>query len=229
MRTYVIRLISYLSTDHHIVNKVLQYPMMSRLVLPATVSDLSMTTQYQIETAADFRVLPIFIDDGTLFCDLVGSSGIKMGFTIAKSSRMHHNVHLVFTMEHWQTGLVSYDILKALLHELIPVLQAEHADIYDRAIALKREPLYFRDDKMRQYPVGLGWFTYFGKGLVEFLHSERFDALHTFAEKYVYNEGLMITLQKELFDEHDAAHRARREQAEHELNLENLLPRDLYS
>ncbi|MBN1138591.1 MAG: hypothetical protein JXM73_18535, partial [Anaerolineae bacterium] len=157
------------------------------------------------------------------------SSGIKMGFTIQKDDLIHHNVHLLFTMEHWQTGLVTYDILKALLHELISVLQAEQADVYDRAIALKGNPLYFRDDKMRQYPVGLGWFTYFGKGLVKFLRYERFDALHTYAEKYDYNDGLMITLQKELFDEHDAAHRARREQAEHELKLENLLPRDLYS
>lgn len=227
MNTYAVTFMSYLSTDHHIVNKVLQCPTVSRLVLPAAVSDLSMTPQYQIETAADFRVLPIFIDDGTLYCRLVGSSDIKMGLTITNSSWIHHNVHLIFAKEHWRTGLVSYEILRALLHELILVLQAEHAEVYDETITLRGSPLYFRDGKMRQYPVGLGWFTYFGKGLVEFLQHERFDALHTFAEKYEYNDGLMITLQKELFDEHDAAHRAKREQAEHELKLENLVPRDL--
>ena len=71
------------------------------------------------------------------------------------------------------------------------------------------------------YTVRLDWITYYSYDLMDMMGRERFDNLKTYYEKIELENGLLISLQPDLFDWHNPEHRARLEQAYDELGLDD--------
>ena len=63
------------------------------------------------------------------------------------------------------------------------------------------------------------WITFYGNRLIEFMGEDRFDALTDYHELIRLPEGIILSLQKELFDSANPEHIARVDNAIRDMNL----------
>lgn len=229
MTNYVVRILSFYPHQIDVARSILTCSTLSKLVFPALLhaspdSSIHLASADQF----DFTLVPkeFYADDQSLVnIPLDGENGIAFSSTIyLRESIVPNVVNLKFSSELLQAGTITIADLKALFADVIPAFQAYHASIYDRQSNRRPGgPKYFRTPSFRSYPIELGWITYFGPEMIEFLGRERFAELHTCVEKYDLHGGIMVILQEEPFCEDNPQHRERQAQAESELRLSELV------
>ena len=230
MKNYAIAIMSFSPKKPTIVKSILACPTVSKLVFPAILPtrpgggiDLNSASEF------DLNLVPQeFFAKSLVNIPFDGKNGIKFSSTIyLKKTVVPNIINLEFNSHHLEEGIVNLDNLQALLTEIIPIFQADHASIYHQKIALDEEPRYYRTPDYKSYPLDMDWINYYGPEMINILGRWRFDALKSCAEKYDFHEGIMVILQEEPLDKDNAEHQKRIAKAEAEMGFAELLESDL--
>jgi hypothetical protein len=223
MSHYIISVSSFSTHSPDIVRSVLACSTTRKVVLPAVLPThpgagirLTSPSQFGLSLVPDE-----FFTRSVVNIPLYSENGVRFSATIYLKETTLPNVCIYeFTTDHLQNKAIVYHDIKQLIAELIPVFEVDHALVYSEELSRKTKRSYFRALDNR-YPRELGWFTYFGPELADFLRRRRFERLRSVAEKYDLHHGVMIILQQEPpLDE--PSHLARQAQAEAELGLHSL-------
>jgi hypothetical protein len=225
MTRYVFRALSSQEHNTGIVQQSLTCPTIQRLVFPASLP-VAPGKAIRLETLGEFELSLVpreFYTEDLVNIPLEGINGIEFSVTIhfLRGSQTKDVINLLFTSEHLKNHTISNAHLKALAEEVIPIFQCNHLSVYDETIIQYQErPKYFAGPHGKNYPVEIGWMTYFGPELVEFLGRAKFDAMQTCAEKYDLYGGVLVILQETPFQADEASHREREAKAIAELGLD---------
>jgi hypothetical protein len=151
---------------------------------------------------------------------------IRLVVTVTEGTDRWPNViNFIFPTEQLEKGRISVEDIKSLFAEVSSAFQVDHASLYPELAKYqppKGPPKTFAGPNHRTVSSRIGWFTYFGPELVDFIGRKRFDKLKTCAEKYNLGGGIMIILQHEPFSNSNPQHLKRQEKAEAELALYKL-------
>jgi hypothetical protein len=223
---YTLGVYSYQENSTDIAKAILNYENVRRLVFPARIA-VSSTDYIALSSVDDFHLSMLpkeYYNDLSVGFTLVGEDGIRFHMVIGfkKELALPHVITLGFGDAHLESGLVNLPVIKEILAQAISIVDADSAMVWDRRNPIPENTRYFRDQKRRHYPAEMGWLTYFGPRLLDFLGRDRFSKLRTYAEKYDLNGGLMIVLQEEPFHNDNPEHMKRRMRAEAELKLDRL-------
>lgn len=224
---YSLGVYSYQELDAGMIPTVMKCATVDRLVFPVQMA-VSPTEYITIASAEDFQLSLVpqeFYSETSVGFTLKANNHLRFHITLQFNAEpfLSHVVYFQFNDQHLKSGLMSPLIIKQLLAEIIPVVNADNAIVYDerRYLGMPKRR-YFKGPNRRQYSAKIGWFTYFGPRLLDFLGQDRFSKLRTYVEKYELNGGLMVVLQEEPFRNDNPEHMKRRMRAEAELNLDKL-------
>jgi hypothetical protein len=127
-----------------------------------------------------------------------------------------------FQEEHLQTSLLTLESLKPAIIQIGNSLGGSIRLRHGRISRYRRNLASYRGPRIH-HPKEIGWISYFGSELVDFLGCERFDRLHTCAEKkYLQDGSILLVLQEAPFDADNSEHRTREIQAMKELGFPDL-------
>ncbi len=233
MNTYVIRIFSYSQHKPTIVKSILACSTVSKLVFPALMYTDPRGSRIDFNNAMEFDLNLVpkeYYAEGLVRIPLYGKNEIQFSSTIYEGETVISNViNLKFNSQHLEEGIVNLDNLQALLTEIIPIFNADHASIYPRRKkgSLRVPPKYYRAPDYKSYPLDMDWINYFGPEMINILGRWRFNALKSGAAKYDFHEGIMVILQEEPLDKDNAEHQKRIELAEAEMGFAELLESDL--
>jgi hypothetical protein len=203
-----------------VIYEILSCPTLKQVLFPAKLyiqSDVSI----ELSAPSDFHISQVpreFSNESLSSIALLGNNGVEFFSRIYLiESSTPHVFGLKFTSEHLQTKQICFESLKTLFTEAIPGFQAHYGAVYGRHLDRQRYSAskirYYVEENYKSYPLRIGWMTYFGKPMLEFLTLERFMELHTCSEKYELYNGIMVILQAEPYDESNPDHRSRQAQA----------------
>lgn len=232
MNNYVITIMSFSPKKPTIVKPVLACPTVSKLVFSAFMwTHIDGGIDFNNASEFDLNLVPKeYYAEGLVNIPIDGKNGIKFSSTIYEGKTVVPKVvNLKFNSQHLEEGIVNLDILQALLTEIIPMFDTDHASIYPRRKKGSRRvpPKYYRAPNYKYYPLDMHWINYFGPEMINILGRWRFNALKSCAAKYNFHEGIMVILQEEPLDKDNEEHQKRIELAEAEMGFAELLESDL--
>lgn len=230
MSNYTANLLSFQTHGLDSLNSILSCPTLKQVLFPATLpispgGSIYLTSPEEL----DVSMIPKeFFEESLVHIPLTSEHGIEFFMTICFGEVVVPNVFgLTFTSEHLQAGMLNLELLKALFSETIPVFKGDYGAVYDKQFARRlhqtRSRKFFKDERNRSYPLQIQWMSYFGEEMLFFLRSERFSRLQTYSEKYELNNGMMVILQEEPFDDNNPEHRRKQAQAQAEMQFDTLL------
>jgi len=235
MSKYFLGFYSFASQEPQIVEAILAIPLIQRLIFPTNLP-IASNKYIRLEYLSDysfalvpndlhpmpgFRV-PLFSENG-IELDILGYP-IKAGIP--------SSVLIRFDTTHIEQKLFSLSDFTMLLSAIVPIFQVDVASLKDeyqtkvshpKGGYSSEQPKYFQTPDHRSYAIGLGWLTYYGPTLLNYIGRKRFDKLKTCAEKIEFHNGILVVLQEEPFDTTNLEHLTRKKQAEAELGFDQLL------
>ncbi|MCE9646706.1 MAG: immunity 52 family protein [Chloroflexi bacterium] len=164
---------------------------------------------------------------------LYPENGLQFSASALPSNSLGPSVLVIgFTAKHIQDSVCTLDDVVTLLKEGVFGMAIGQAYLCDDhlieipepngGVSFLRTKTYKRPAK-GSYRLELDWLTYFGAEYLDMIGRKRFDKLTTCFSKEEVNNGIMIVLQEEPFDNTNPEHLKRKEQAERELGFEELL------
>ena len=232
MNDYAISIMSFSPKQPTIVKPVLACPTVSKLIFPALMyTNPDGGIDFNNASEFDLNLVPKeYYAEGLVRIPIYGKNGIQFSSTIYEGEAVIPNVVVMkFNSQHLEEGIVTQDNLQALLTEIIPMFDADHASIYPRRKKGSKRvpPKYYRAPDYKYYPLDMHWINYFGPEMINILGRWRFNALKSSAKKYDFHEGIMVILQEEPLDKDNAEHQKRIAKAEAEMGFAELLESDL--
>lgn len=223
---YTISIHSFVSLPVEIVYEVLRCPSVRRLAFPALLP-VAPKKELRLETpeAFDLALVPkVFKKKPSLSVPLVGENGFELDLDIyydMPGSKPHHSFNLDMPLRAVQAGAVSWQEVKAVFMEVVPLFQASEGRVTYHG---PNEDAWITYGEPKKYTVTimLEWLSYYGPQALEVLARARFENLRTCREKIPLNDGILIVLQEEPLDMTNPEHVARKRQAEHELGFDEL-------
>lgn len=234
MEAYIFRLNSMMKCETgELVKEILRLPSMAWL-FPIIVKGSMNRRTYTFHTPDDIDV-PLLtrliqhygIYDGGYTNTLtfrLPQYGFHWQFSVKLIDSPTLTSMIIFTLpkkdvQNWEWVLGHF---RAMLIELIPVLQVQAAVLYDTHPKRRKKPWLELTPSYRPQAY-VGWMFYHNKEVVEAIGRERFEQLSIYSEKLEINGGYFISLQEEIMDWEQESHRLREEQAITELGLEDFL------
>lgn len=129
-------------------------------------------------------------------------------------------INFEFEDSHLESGEITMMNLKEIIQQLQPIFKIDSARLTvleDRRP--KAESIHLPNGK--RFTPTIGWMSYFGKDIVDYIGRERFENLQTYEEKEEIEGGFFIVLQKEPFRRSEESHLQREGQALAELGFES--------
>lgn len=173
------------------------------------------------------------IETGRISLYLYPDNGLEFYAAALPSSKIAPSViTLDFTTKHIQQESITLDDMIMLIRESIPDFEIGQACLYDsHQIRIPEptggyrilKPTTYKRPAGGHYRLEMDWLTYFGKDYLELIGRKRFDELKTCYLKEEVNNGILVVLQEEPFDNSNPKHVERKKQAERELRFEELL------
>ena len=225
---YTLRIMTYTPTMED-VNRVIRTKVFQDLIFPGRLAtgknirlDLASADEFDIGLIGNsFRNE---FDSDNVGIYLRSDDGIKCSLATNPNEQiLHTNLMLKFQEVHLISNLLNYDVLKEFM---IDVGQA-----YRGFAGLLFDPLFYKEERRDKYgrfelhqeksvKVEIGWMSYFGHEIVEFVGRERFERVQSAYEVSSLAHGaIFIGLQKETFDSSNPDHLAREKAVVDELGL----------
>lgn len=232
MNDYAITIMSFSPKQPTIVKSVLACPTVSKLVFPAFMyTHIDGGIDFNSASEFELNLVPKeYYAEGLVNIPIDGKNGIKFSSTIYEGETVVPNVVIMkFNSQHLEEGIVNQDNLQALLTEIIPIFDTDHASIYPRRKKGSKRvpPKYYRTPDYKSYPLDVAWINYYGPEMMKLLGRWRFNRLKSCAYKYDVGEGIMMILQEEPLDKDNEEHQKRIAKAEAEMGFAELLESDL--
>jgi hypothetical protein len=220
---YLLRVFSFEPQNLSIINTVLALPSVRSVIFPAWLPVAS-GKKIRFEEPIDyaFSLVPeVFHPKPGFRVPLSAENGNEFEITVYQEE-MHNpsNIIISFEITKIKSGLVSLGKLKELIFEMVPVFKGIYASVYDPRVSNRPNgPKCFTGPRNKNLPSDLGWITFFGNELVDFIGGDRFSRLKSCSEKVPFNAGILIVLQEEPFMEDNPDHRKQQKRAQRELRL----------
>ena len=207
-----------------VISQILTCPTIARIIFPATLSKLDGQT-LRIADPQAFDISQIVAEwSNELFVHVTlnGDTGTQFTTAIYLEESVPPNVfNLRFSDDQLKQGKISFPVLKKLIEEVVPVFKCDRLSIYP--LVSGPQVQYFLGPNETYYPIKLGWMTYFGEELVNFLTPKCFENLESFEERSVdLAGGILVALSNGPFDPNNPKHWQREAAAISELGLDQL-------
>jgi hypothetical protein len=224
MPTYMAHGISFENQSPKVFKDLLACPTIEQLMFPA-VLPLDETQELRLSSPKDIDIESIlgnFVGQPSVYLSLISEHDIRFEIHILLESMVPPNVfNLRFSQTHLQAETVTFAKLKKILEETVPIFHCEHFSVYPKPKPPRRPKYFVGPDESKYYPVRLGWLTYFGPDLVQFLSPNRLDDLTNYREEETsLGEGILIVAQDCSLDPEDPNYWAIEKEAISELKLE---------
>lgn len=230
MKGYTINFLSHYQHTEEVIYEILACESLKRLVFPAAtprpepISSITVNLEEEVRELDLINRYPL----GEQFnLTLYSESGIEFSLSASYETVLGHNT-LVIKFLGDNVNILNVELIETLFSEVIPIFKPFYASAFDRSERTRLSPsersLYYYDRiSRRRYPLEIRWITYFGLEMLEFLKIDRFLNLKTCLKKYELSQGIVVILQEEVFQASNSDHFQRRQQAETELGLLELI------
>lgn len=230
MIDYSVSMASYESFLPETLSRVLACPSIERVMFPAKLPIAPKKT-IELNHASEFSLSIIpeaFKDKAHITVPLESKTGVDFDINLyLEKAAIPSIISFVFNSRHIEKGIVTLKDLKSIFAEVTPVFKVLDGVVYDQyENRIYRPDGGFGFEKNKSYKkvrLHIDWVTFFGRKAVELLGSDRFANLHSCAEKYELEGGIMVVLQEEPVDNTNPEHLARKKQAERELGFDELM------
>jgi Immunity protein 52 len=192
------------------IETVCQIPLIQSLVFPADWSQ-SATLRMRLMRGSDFHLGLLLPSEHPNLRSIyfICVNGMKFSCSIMNPRKGSSNtVVLQFTDEHISQGIISHNVLKAVILALHPVVQSDRVRVGPLKKRETYEPTYFQGPGESQYGLSLGWMTYYSDQIVQWIGRDKFDALGKIIKVEPFASGLLVQLTDEPFDYDNPVHEA---------------------
>ena len=222
---YILSIASYHGQETSIVEELIRINPIKDLLFPArvAVSPSEYVTFHQVSDYSFSAIPDEFHPENGFMVPFESNDGVKFRVTgfftpqFIPSSVVFH-----FSLEHIVRGEIDVDIMAKIISDIIPIQRSDSAFMYDVDSGRRREAQNYIIGPMdRKYALRFEWMTYYSDKVVEFLGRHRFEEISALTQVRKLNDGLLVILQDEPFNQTIKSHRLHRDKVEQVFGVED--------
>lgn len=233
MTRFIINFTIHRDADISLIPQTLAYPLFRDCVLPAKIVDeyeaypiVREPSQLTIEFLLNEYDIDRETEDVGITLISEQNEEVQLRWFVPLGEGVfswYKNMHFQFTDQQFAEGQISFKTLRQLAIDMQQQFQAKHINLFEgNRYNFTGVLPYFKVEELT-YPCTLGWMSYFGQEIVDYVGRERFERLQTCHEKLELDGGYLVILQEEPMLYSNEAHRTREAQALAELGLHDFV------
>ena len=224
---YIISMGSYFPQTPAVAKEILEISELEQLIFPAR---LAVAPKKEIiisnPQGFDFSKVPKeFHPEYGFQIPLTSEDGIEFNFYGAYTVQaIPSTIVIRFTTDHLDREIIDLDVLQNIVVKSIPLFQSDTTFVYDLFSGRRPEARnYFKGPQGKNHPIRLDWITYYSNELVEFLGKWRFDKITSEVKVEELQDGSLIIIQTEPFEENDRSHSKHRRRIEKRFGVKDFV------
>lgn len=233
MTIFIMHFKIHQDADIDLIPQTLAYPLFRDCVLPAKIVDeyesypivrepSQLTTEFLLNEYDKDREY----NDVGMSLISEQNKGVLLNWFVPLGEgifRRDKDMKFEFSDQQLSGGQIGFRDLRQLAIDMQQQFQAKYINLFEEERYHFMGPTPYFTVQTINCRCTLGWMSYFGREIVDYVGHERFERLQTCHEKLELDGGYLIILQEEPMLYSNEAHRAREAQALAELGLHDFV------